>query len=76
MRANARLEGTFDGGAFDVSSLSVTKLWPGEADFLMRLHGDEGPFFRGHNLMVLNISTPFCTGDPLAQHLQNDNSAH
>lgn len=41
----------------------------GPNDVFLRLHGDEGPFFKKRNLLVLSLSFPHNHGDAFL-HLQ------
>ena len=47
-------------GAFDFSMSETIMLAfdPGADDIFLRLHGDEGPFFKNRNLLVLSLSFP------------------
>ena len=43
--------------------------WPGPDDVFLRIHGDEGPYFKKRNLLVLSLSFPHNHGEPCLQLL-------
>lgn len=66
MRRAPALEGTFDAGRVTLQARRISRMKRalGSNDFLLRIHGDEGPYFKGHNLMVISMASPFCHGVP------------
>ena len=55
-----------------VALLDDCSMTAGPDDVLLRLHGDEGPYFKKRNLLVLLLSFPHNHGVPLPHWVEGE----